>query len=212
MRTLFRIFISMALSFLITASLCPAGGAQVVLNEILADPLSDWDGDGEVNFRDDEWIEVINLGDSPVDLSAYLISDGEGEPVWRYGYAGMLGPGEVRVTYGSDSKAWEQANGFPAYGLSLNNAGDRLTLYCITGPDTVPADAYMYTDLAANNDRSIGRSARLPGAWNIFDLLNPCTDSCDPPGNGCMPTPGSANECITPARADSWGAIKTYYR
>lgn len=212
MRTLFRFFVSIALSILVDASLCSACGAQIVLNEILADAQSDWDGDGQVNFRDDEWIEVVNLGDSPVDLSPYLVADGEGEPVWRYGYAGVIGPGEVHVVYGSESKAWEQANGFSVYGFSLNNTGDRVSLYCITGPDTVLVDAYTYTDLAADDDRSVGRSAELPGMWRIFDLLNPCPDSCDPPGTGCMPTPGSSNECITSARSESWGAIKMYCR
>ncbi len=212
MRTLFRFFISTALSILIAASLCPAGRAQVVLNEILADPASDWDGDGVVNFRDDEWIEVTNLGTSTVALSSYLVADGEGEPVWRYGYAGVLAPGGVRVVYGSESKAWQQANDFPVYGLSLNNAGDRVSLYRITGTDTVLADAYTYTALVADDDRSVGREAGATGIWRIFDLLNPCSDSCDPAGNGCMPTPGSSNECITSAQTESWSAIKAFCR
>ena len=212
MRTLFRFFISTALSVLITASLCPVCGAQIVLNEILADPASDWDGDGQVNFRDDEWIEVANLGASPVDISAYLVADGEGEPVWRYGFVGVLASGDVRVVYGSESKAWEQANGFPVYGLSLNNAGDRFSLYCITGMDTVLVDSYTYTKHAANDDRSVGREMGPAGTWRIFDLMNPCSDSCDPPGNGCMPTPGSSNGCITPSHAESWSAIKALYQ
>lgn len=210
MRTLFRFFIFTALSILTTASLGPACRAQLVINEILADPASDWDGDGQVSYSNDEWIEVVNLGDSPVDLSAYLVADGEGEPVWRYGFAGVLGPGEVRAVYGSESKAWEQANGFPVYGLSLNNTGDRLALYRIVLPDTLLVDAYTYSDPAADDDRSVGRGEQSPGTWTIFDLLNPCTDTCDPPGNGCMPTPGSPNECITPIRSESWGAIKAH--
>ena len=212
MRTLFRFFVSTALCFLVTALLCAALGAQVVINEILADPASDWDGDGDVNFRDDEWIEVVNLGESTIDLSAYRVTDGEGTPVWRYGFAGTLAPGCVRAVYGSESKAWEQANGFPVYGFSLNNTGDRVSLYRITGTDTVLVDAYTYTSHAAQDDRAVGRGAVSTGTWNIFDLLNPCSDSCDPPGNGCMPTPGSPNECITPARSESWGAIKAYCR
>lgn len=212
MRTLFRFFIAIVLIVLVTVSFRTSCGAQVALNEILADPASDWDGDDEANFRDDEWIEVINLGSSTVDLSVYLVSDGEGEPVWRYGYAGTLAPGAVRVVYGSESKAWEQANGFPVYGLSLNNTGDRISLYRIDGTDTVLVDAYTYGDKAADDDRSVGRDAVTTGTWFVFDLLNPCSDSCDPPGNGCMPTPGSTNECITPAYAESWSAIKALCR
>jgi hypothetical protein len=212
MRKLFRFFISTALCFIVTVSLSPACRAQIVINEILADPATDWDGDGNVNLRDDEWIEVANIGDTPIDLSAYLVADGEEGPVWRYGFAGLLGPGEVRVVFGSESKAWEQANGFPVYSLSLNNGGDRLVLFRIIGTDTVLVDEYTYADQAAEDDRSVGREAGTVGTWSIFDALNPCPASCDPPGNGCVPTPGSTNECITSARTESWSRIKTIYR
>ena len=212
MRKLFRFFVFTAVCF--TLIVCRSSGseAQIVINEICADPASDWDGDGEYNFRNDEWIEVANAGDTAVDLSAYLVSDGDGEPVWRYGFAGVLDPGGVRVVYGSESKAWEQSFGFPVYGLSLNNSGDRVSLYRITGTDTVLADTYVYTAHAAADDRSVGRDAEAAGGWIIFDALNPCSDSCDPPGNGCVPTPGTPNDCITSSRSGSWGAIKSICR
>ncbi len=212
MRKLFRFFVLTALCFIAAASLSPASRAQIVINEILADPASDWDGDGIVNLRDDEWVEVANIGDTPIDLSAYLVADGEEGPVWRYGFAGLLGPGEVRTVFGSESKAWEQANGFPVYGLSLNNGGDRVVLFRVIGADTVLVDEYAYTDQAAEDERSVGREAGTAGTWSIFDALNPCSASCDPPGNGCVPTPGSTNECITSARTESWSGIKIRYR
>lgn len=212
MRKLFRFFVSIAACFIVMVSLSPACRAQVVINEILADPATDWDGDGIFNFRDDEWIEVANIGEVPIDLSAYLVADGEEGPVWRYGFAGLIGPGEVRAVFGSESKAWEQANGFPVYGLSLNNVGDRLVLFRVTGEDTVLVDEYTFTDHAAEDDRSVGREVGTTGTWGIFDALNPCSASCDPPGNGCVPTPGSTNECITSTSAESWGSIKAMHR
>ena len=62
----------------------------------MADPARDWDGDGALSSRDDEWVEIINLGKAAVDLAGYRLSDGEGRPVWRYGFSGVLEAGAVR--------------------------------------------------------------------------------------------------------------------
>ncbi|MCK4236339.1 MAG: lamin tail domain-containing protein [Candidatus Krumholzibacteria bacterium] len=212
MRKVFRFFIPLFVFSFTVAALVAEGRAQVLINEILADPARDWDGDEEINFRDDEWVEIINLGEAVVDLSGYRLADGEGEPVWRYGFSGVLGQGEVRVVYGSESKAWEESNGFPIYGLSLNNSGDRLSLYHISGSETLMVDAFTYTDLAADDDRSVGRSAEYPDIWAIFDAFKPCSAKCVPPGNGCIPTPGQPNACMTASMSKSWGKIKEMYR
>ena len=47
----------------------------LVINEVLADPASDWDGDGTVDFKGDEWIEVLNNGTEPINLSDYFLRD-----------------------------------------------------------------------------------------------------------------------------------------
>ena len=185
--------------------------AQILLNEFMADPARDWDGDGEYSSRDDEWIEVINAGDSEVDLSGYMISDGAEGYSWRYAFSGILSPGEVFVVYGSDSRAWEEANDFPVYGLSLNNAGDRISIFRVAGNDTVLVDHIDFVDNAAEDDRSVGRVAGDPETWRQFDAFTPCPGSCNPPGNGCVPTPGFINDCITSTEDVSWGLIKTRY-
>lgn len=186
--------------------------AQVSINEFLADPARDWDGDSVVNSRDDEWIEIINRGQSAADLAGYRLADGEGRPVWRYEFSGTLGPGAVRLVFGSDSKAWEESNGFPQYGLSLNNSGDRIRLYRIAGADTVLMDSYLYAEIAARDDRAIGRRTDSPDAWVTFDGYNPCTSNCDPAGSGCYPTPNARNTCVTATESHTWGAIKSMYR
>lgn len=189
----------------------PLSGADILINEFMGDPARDWDGDGEYNYRDDEWLEIVNTGSLSVDLGGYFISDGEGYPVWRYGFSGVLSAGQVLVIYGSDSRAWEEASGMPVYGLSMNNAGDRLSIYRVEGVDTVLVDSCQYGNLAAEDDRSLGRSVDSPETWEIFDAYNPCTDSCDPSGNGCIPTPGQVNSCTTSAADVSWGRIKNTY-
>jgi len=186
--------------------------AQLVINEFLADPARDWDGDGALSSRDDEWVEIVNLGAETVDLSGYRLADGEGSPVWRYGFSGTLAAQAVRIVYGSDARAWEEANGFPVYGLSLNNTGDRISLYRIAGGDTAAVDGYTFAETAARDDRSIGRRADAAAVWVVFDAHNPCTSACVPAGTGCYPTPGSANTCETAVEPASWGSIKSIYR
>ncbi len=39
--------------------------AEVLLNEVLADPITDWSGDGIIDFKNDEWIEIANGGSAP---------------------------------------------------------------------------------------------------------------------------------------------------
>jgi hypothetical protein len=212
MRKIFRFFISMTtFAFVAVATAVPLP-AQVVINEFLADPAMDWDGDGAAHFRDDEWVEIVNLGDAPVDLSGYRLADGEEYPVWRHGFSGLLGQGEVLVVYGSDSRAWEESNGFPVYGLSLNNAGDMIRLYRVGESDTLLVDSVSYGDHAADDDRSVGRPSDSPAVWEIYDAFNPCNDSCDPAGNGCAPTPGAPNACTTGTGSDSWSNIKNRHR
>ncbi len=210
MRKIFRFSIHLTLLVIILLAVAVSAGAQVVINEIMADPARDWDGDGEYNYRDDEWIEIMNSGSSTVDLSGYLISDGDDDPVWRFGFAGILQPGATRVVYGSESREWEESNGQAVYGLSLNNTGDQVSLYRVAGGDTVLVESVVFNDKVAEDDRSLGRSIVEPGVWVLFDGLNPCS-GCVPAGNGCLPTPGYENGCPAAAGDDSWGSIKSKY-
>lgn len=212
MRKIFRFCSFLGFLSILAVSSFSDCAAQLAINEFLADPARDWDGDGALSSRDDEWVEIVNLGAEAVDLSGYRLADGEGSPVWRYGFSGTLAAGAVRIVYGSDARAWEEANGFPVYGLSLNNTGDRISLYRIAGVDTVAVDGYTFAETAARDDRSIGRRVDAPAVWVVFDAHNPCTSACVPAGTGCYPTPGSANTCTTAVESASWGTIKSIYR
>ena len=163
--------------------------AQIRLNEILADPASDWDGDSSLSSRSDEWVEIVNVGAAVVDLSTYRLADLSGGTGWRFGFDGALAPGDVRVVFGSESVAWEQANGYPAFGLSLNNGGDTVFLYDLAGGDTVVVDSYTYADFEVADDRAPGRDP-TGATWEIYDGLNPYSGQTPPLGNGCVPTPG----------------------
>jgi Lamin Tail Domain len=197
---------------LLAAPLAPAAHADpLVLNEILAGPARDWDGSGTFSSRDDEWVEVMNTSAAALDLTGYVITDGDSLP--RYALSGTLAAGEVLLVTGKMSFDWEHATGNAAFGLSLGNSGDQVILWKVTGPDTVAVDSYTYKSHEAAADRAIGRSPNGTGGWALFDALNPYTGATTPTGTGCAPTPGTANTCgSTPTRGITWGEVKTLYR
>ncbi len=185
--------------------------APLRLNEILAGPARDWDGSGTFSSRDDEWVEIVNTGASPLTLDGFFITDGDSIP--RYALAGSLGAGEFLRVTGRQAYDWEQATGHPAFGLSLGNSGDSAILWQIAAGETLLVDAYTYRSHEAAADRAIGRSPDGSGAWVLFDSLNPYTGTLTPKGNGCAPTPGAANLCnLTPTRRATWGELKTLFR
>ena len=184
--------------------------AQVVINEILGDPGIDWNNDGVVSFKDDEWVEIVNAGPAPVDMASYRLSDG-GTRVLRFGFTGVLQPGATRVVFGSESVAWESANSLTTAGLSLNNAGDTVRLWQVAAGDTTLVDAYTYAGFEILDDRSVGRLPDGAAQWRLWDARNPYSGMTPPLGTGCAPTPGGANECPTAVRATAWSAVKRLY-
>ncbi len=202
------LWIPLTLAVPLAAPAC--ADSSLRLSEFMAGPARDWDGSGSYSSRDDEWVEVVNVGSSPVALAGYLITDGDSIP--RYALDGTLLPGERRLITGRNSYDWERASGFPAFGFSLGNSGDAVLLWQVVGPDTLIVDAYAYRSHEAGADRSVGRTSDGP-VWQLYDGLNPYTGSTLPVGTGCMPSPGSPNVCgVTPATPVSWGKLKSIYR
>jgi len=192
--------------------LATASVAQVHLNEILADPGTDWNGDGTVDSKLDEWVEIVNIGTSPVDLSKFRISDASAGTAFRFAMTGSLAPGEVKVYFGSDVVAWQAANGVSTLGLSLNNSGDTVFLYEVGGADPDIADSRTYATAEVLDDRSNGRMPNGTGDWVIFDGLNPYKGAQPPNPTGCAPSPGAATQCPTPTHSSTWGTVKALYK
>ena len=204
-----RLGIRIAILLALTAATGGSAAAQVLLNEILADPATDWNGSGAYDSRDDEWVEIINAGAEPVSLAGCRLASAD--TTWRYEFSGLLAPGEVRVVYGSESYAWEQASGEPAYGLRLTNTGGTLLLMRFDGGEPVLLDAYSYHDLEAEDDRSSGRAPDGGSTWRLMDALNPYSGSDLPAPTGCAPSPGELLTCPTGSDASSWGAVKSRF-
>jgi hypothetical protein len=183
---------------------------EVALNEVLADPARDWDGDQTIDATDDEWVEIVNTGAVPADLTGLRL--GDLDRAWAYEFNGTLAIGGRIVVFGSASQAWQVANGEPAFGHRLANVGDTVVLWHVTATDTVVVDQVTFVDHEAEDDRSSGRRPDGGATWELFDLLNPYTGTTPPFGNGCAPTPGESNACLTPVDETTWGQIKARAR
>lgn len=204
-----------ALFLVLMMGAIPAG-AEVLINEIMADPASDWDGDGAYSYRDDEWVEVVNTGPETVDLTGYWLRDGTGDEA-HLNLFGMLAAGDVAVFTGSQAVAYQAERGLPVEGLSLNNVGDTVDLLAsipgTVGPELDLVDSVIYLDHEAEDDRSSGRD-HLGQGWFLYDGLNPYGGSQDPPGTGCYPSFSQPNECqVLPTGSSiSFGDLKAAYR
>jgi hypothetical protein len=106
----------------------PPAAGLLVINEILADPPSGFDanGDGTYDFAQDEFIELVNAGMGSLDLSGATIADAVGVRV-TLPAGTTLAAGEVLVVFGGGTPA--PITGVRVYAggaLQLNNAGDTL--------------------------------------------------------------------------------------
>jgi hypothetical protein len=155
---------------------------ELVLNEVLPAPASDWNGNGSFSSQDDEWVEIFNPGPGTVELSEYFVADALGAASPRAGAAGPLAPGEHLFLTGEMAADWESAQGVPAVGLSLNNSGDTVYLFRGSGGTATAVDSVTWS--GSDPDVALGR---LPdgGGWTGFDLLAS--------GSGTQPTPGGSN-------------------
>jgi hypothetical protein len=133
------------------------------INEFLADPpddsAGDANGDGSRDSSQDEFIEVINRTDAPIDIGGFTITDADAVRITFP--AGTIVPAsEVAVVFGGGSPHGDfgnaQANGlvFTA-ALSLNNPGDTITIRDAAG-SVVESIVYGSSEGSAN--QSINRN------------------------------------------------------
>lgn len=188
----------------------------LIINEVLADPARDWNGDGVVDAKGDEWIELRNISTVPLDLSTYYLRDGSGETP-DLQLSGTIDPDEHAIWFGSDSVAWQAANGLSTTGFALNNTGDTVQLIrSIPGTSPVQYElvfAVAISDHEADDDRSSGFDWTHT-TWQLFDAMFPYTGTLVPVGSGCAPSPGAPNQCggQVPTEAASFGTLKATYR
>ena len=143
----------------------PPTGPSVVINEIHADPASgdpgDANGDGIRDFSSDEFIELVNIGSSDLDVSGWTLADGVGVrhefppgSIVQSGCAVVVFGGNTPV--GSFGGALVQIASSGA--LSLNNGGDTIVL---TDPATGTVSAAYGGEGGA--DQSLTRDPDVTG-------------------------------------------------
>ena len=59
---LWRHLLAFAFAAVVLTVLPAISHASLSINEIMGDPATDWDGDGEYEYRYDEWVELYNPG------------------------------------------------------------------------------------------------------------------------------------------------------
>ena len=146
---------------------------SLVINEFLADPAGDLsgdaNGDGVRDATDDEFIEVVNTGDSDIDLSGMTLSDANGV---QHVFADetTLAAGAAIVVFGGGTPTGEFGGAAVVTAstgsLSLNNSGDDITLATADG-DIIQALTY---GSEGGQDVSLTRDPDLTGEFVQHDL------------------------------------------
>lgn len=150
------------------------GVLPIVLNEVLYDPPDDApgdaNGDGARDPNDDEFIEIVNVGSTSIDLSDIEIYDTDaltmGTPRHVIPAGTTLAPNQALVVFGGGTPTGsfggavvQTANGFENR-LNLNNAGDVLTVQRPSGAILLDFDV---EPLSNNPNESYTRDPDLTG-------------------------------------------------
>lgn len=142
-------------------------GAALVLNELLSDNA--WgisDGAGE---RED-WFEVHNPTDAPVDLAGYYLSDQWNNPTKFRVAVGI--PDSTVIPAGGFKLFWadeDQSQGWNHVNFRLNNAGEHLALRSPDGFTVV--DSLNFPGIWP--DFSFGRLTDAGAPWVFFEQTTP---------------------------------------
>ena len=159
--------------------------AQLLINEVLADPPSDSNGDGVSSSGQDEFVEFVNTSGAVLDLEGWTVSDGIGV---KHTFTGptLLEDGAVLVLFGGGEPtgSFGGATVMTASGgsLGLNNSGDTITVADSEGVEM----AFFEFGSEGGNDTSLTRDPDLTGATFVeHDSL----------GNGSLSfSPGLRND------------------
>lgn len=109
---------------------------KLVIHQVLADPppgtAGDANRDGQRRARDDEFIEIVNAGGTPLCLAGWTLEETHGRGGHLFPLGRALAPGQAVVVFGggvpTGNFGAEVQRATSARGLDLDGAGDVLTL------------------------------------------------------------------------------------
>lgn len=165
-----------------------ADARGIVITEVLADPpvgvAGDANLDGERDPQADEFIELVNAGDTPVCLAGWALGDAQKPERHVFPLGRALEPGRALIVFGGGVPTggfgtaevqWAAHDGQ----LSLTNAGDVLTLQDATGDSVAQlswgsCDDAVCADEHIDNDLGIRSSVvRVGDRWEKHADVSP---------------------------------------
>ena len=155
---------------------------SLVLNEVLYDPFNsglngDANGDGIYVQNEDEFIELVNIGSSSIDLSGYKVFDASAlasnSPRHVFPSGEVLPVGGVYVLFGGGAPTGFFGGAIVSTTstgmMNLNNSGDILTI--VNAQDSVLIQ-FDITPLSDNPNESYTRSPDLTGEFDQHSNIN----------------------------------------
>ncbi|MEN3335478.1 MAG: large repetitive protein [Blastocatellia bacterium] len=164
----------------------------VGINEYLADPpdglAGDANGDGTRDSADDEFVEVVNRTNAPIDISSFKIRDADSVR-FTFPIGTMIPAGEAAIVFGGGTPTGDfgnaHANGLVfttgSGGLSLNNGGDTISLLDAAS-QTI--ESITFTSTEGNANQSINRNPEIFGTTFV-------THTSIPGAGGRLFSPGA---------------------
>ncbi|MDE2998588.1 MAG: lamin tail domain-containing protein [Gemmatimonadota bacterium] len=148
---------SLILTFQVTVRPRPL----VQVDEILPEPITDVNGDANLDLYGDQFIELLNAAGHEADLSGWTLGDDDGRP-FRFPQGAVMNGGERFILFGggdcTDDKGCFSAGGRIGGGL---DAEDRILLIVPDGPDTLVDLRYS----KAHSGVSLVPDPERPGEW-----------------------------------------------
>jgi uncharacterized protein (TIGR03437 family) len=144
----------------------------LLINEILADPpdglAGDSNRDGTRDGDDDEFVELVNNSNAPVDISGVIISDATTNH-FTFPANTILAAGRAVVVFGGGSPpvndpAFGGALIFTTSSLGLANSGDTVTIKILLSGTNVVIDTKTYAAEGGDN-QSLTRSPDVTGSF-----------------------------------------------
>ena len=183
---------------------------QLIINEVLYDPSNtdlegDANGDGIYEQEEDAFIELVNIGDAPIDLSGYQIWDDLSSDQERF----IIPPNTILeekkalVIFGGGTPTGDFGGAtviladtaIDGKGLSLNNNGEIIVIRDSQGTDVVSFDS----DALSNNpNESYTRDPDFTGEFVQHGGLDAAL----------LFSPGTKNDGITTITPDQTTAIR----